>query len=194
MKKGLLIVFSGPSGVGKGTVIERLMQQKDLNLVYSVSMTTRQPRAGEVDGVNYFFVTKEEFQRAVYNDELLEHACFVDNYYGTPKKYVDAMRNEGKNVLLEIETVGAKQVMNKAKYDNGCLSIFLVPPNIDELKNRIRHRNSESEEVLEKRIRKATQELKETFRYQHVVCNDEVDDTVNKIADIIKKKMDEYDE
>ncbi len=192
MKKGLLIVFSGPSGVGKGTVIEKLMQQKELNLVYSVSMTTRQPRAGEVEGVNYFFVTKEEFQRAVYNDELLEHACFVDNYYGTPKKYVDAMRSEGKNVLLEIETVGAKQVMNKAKYDDGCLSIFLVPPNIEELKNRIRHRNSESEEVVEKRIRKATQELKETFRYQYVVCNDEVEDTVNKIAAIIKKKMDEY--
>ena len=189
MKKGLLIVFSGPSGVGKGTVIKKLMENKDLNLVYSVSMTTRAPREGEVDGVNYFFVSNDEFQKAVYNDELLEHACFVDNYYGTPKKYVEKMREEGKNVLLEIETVGAKQVMNKYKYDDGCISIFLVPPDIEELKKRIQKRNSETDEVVEKRIRKAVQELRETFRYQHVVCNDDVDKAVSKITEIILKAV-----
>ena len=189
MKKGLLIVFSGPSGVGKGTVIKKLMENKDLNLVYSVSMTTRAPREGEVDGVNYFFVSNDEFQKAVYDDELLEHACFVDNYYGTPKKYVEKMREEGKNVLLEIETVGAKQVMNKYKYDDGCISIFLVPPDIEELKKRIQKRNSETDEVVEKRIRKAVQELRETFRYQYVVCNDDVDKAVSEITEIILKAV-----
>lgn len=194
MKKGLLIVFSGPSGVGKGTVIKKLMEDETLNLVYSISMTTRQPREGEKDGVNYFFVSKERFNEAVYNEELLEHACFVDNYYGTPKDYVEKQRLVGNNVLLEIETVGAKQVMNRSKYDKGCVSIFIVPPSLEELENRIRGRQSESEEVIKKRINKATQELRETFRYQHVVCNDEVDQTVEAIKKILKEAMQKYNE
>lgn len=194
MKKGLLIVFSGPSGVGKGTVIKKLMEDETLNLVYSISMTTRQPREGEKDGVNYFFVSKERFNEAVYNEELLEHACFVDNYYGTPKDYVEKQRLVGNNVLLEIETVGAKQVMNRSKYDKGCVSIFIVPPSLEELENRIRGRQSESEEVIKKRINKATQELRETFRYQHVVCNDEVDQTVEEIKKILKEAMQKYNE
>ena len=186
MKKGLLIVFSGPSGVGKGTIIKELM---NLNLVYSISMTTRAPREGEVDGVNYFFVSKERFNEAIYNDELLEHACFVDNFYGTPKAYVEKMRNEGKNVLLEIETVGAKQVMNHYDDDKGSVSVFIVPPSIEELESRI-----ESEEVIKKRIFKATQELRETYRYQHVVCNDNIENAVMKVKDIINKSMEDYDE
>lgn len=194
MKKGLLIVFSGPSGVGKGTVIKKLMEDETLNLVYSISMTTRQPREGEKDGVNYFFVSKERFNEAVYNEELLEHACFVDNYYGTPKDYVEKQRLVGNNVLLEIETAGAKQVMNRSKYDKGCVSIFIVPPSLEELENRIRGRQSESEEVIKKRINKATQELRETFRYQHVVCNDEVDQTVEEIKKILKEAMQKYNE
>ena len=108
MKKGLLIVFSGPSGVGKGTILSRIINDEDLNLAYSVSMTTRSPREGEVDGVNYFFVTRERFQQAIANDELLEYAQFVGNYYGTPMAYVEKMREEGKNVILEIEVQGAK--------------------------------------------------------------------------------------
>ena len=194
MKKGLLIVFSGPSGVGKGTIIKELMNDENLNLVYSISMTTRAPREGEVDGVNYFFVSKERFNEAIYNDELLEHACFVDNFYGTPKAYVEKMRNEGKNVLLEIETVGAKQVMNHYEDDKGCVSVFIVPPSIEELESRIRGRKTESEEVIKKRIFKATQELRETYRYQHVVCNDNVENAVMKIKDIINKSMEDYDE
>lgn len=189
MKKGLLIVFSGPSGVGKGTIINKLMEQKDLRLCYSVSMTTRQKREGEKEGVNYFFVSEDVFKQAVYNGELLEHAVFVDHFYGTPKKYVEEKRNEGYNVLLEIETVGAKQVMNQMKYDDGCISIFLVPPSIEELEKRIRHRASENEEVVQKRLRKAIQELKETFRYQHVVCNDNVDSATKRISAIIKEAM-----
>lgn len=194
MKKGLLIVFSGPSGVGKGTIIKELMNDEDLNLVYSISMTTRAPREGEVDGVNYFFVSKERFNEAIYNDELLEHACFVDNFYGTPKAYVEKMRNEGKNVLLEIETVGAKQVMNHYEDDKGCVSVFIVPPSIEELESRIRGRKTESEEVIKKRIFKATQELRETYRYQHVVCNDNIENAVMKVKDIINKSMEDYDE
>lgn len=194
MKKGLLIVFSGPSGVGKGTIIKELMNDENLNLVYSISMTTRAPREGEVDGVNYFFVSKERFNEAIYNDELLEHACFVDNFYGTPKAYVEKMRNEGKNVLLEIETVGAKQVMNHYEDDKGCVSVFIVPPSIEELESRIRGRKTESEEVIKKRIFKATQELRETYRYQHVVCNDNVENAVMKVKDIINKSMEDYDE
>ena len=194
MKKGLLIVFSGPSGVGKGTIIKELMNDENLNLVYSISMTTRAPREGEVDGVNYFFVSKERFNEAIYNDELLEHACFVDNFYGTPKAYVEKMRNEGKNVLLEIETVGAKQVMNHYEDDKGCVSVFIVPPSIEELESRIRGLKTESEEVIKKRIFKATQELRETYRYQHVVCNDNIENAVMKVKDIINKSMEDYDE
>ncbi len=189
MKKGLLIVFSGPSGVGKGTVLKKLVADKELKLAYSVSMTTRAPRKGEVDGVNYFFVSEERFKEAIYNGELLEHACFVDHYYGTPKAYVEKMRDEGYNVVLEIETVGAKQIMNAYKYDKGCISIFLTPPDMKELEARIRKRSSETEDVIEKRVLKATQELRETYRYDHVICNDNVDEAVSKIKKIILDKI-----
>lgn len=194
MKKGLLIVFSGPSGVGKGTVIKELMADDELKLTYSISMTTRAPRNGEVNGVNYFFVSKDEFNNAVNNGELLEHACFVDNYYGTPKKYVESKRADGRNVLLEIETVGAKQVMDKCKYDESCISIFITPPSLEELESRIRGRQTESEEVIQKRIRKAMQELRETFRYKYVVCNDDLDKAVAEVKAIILKEMAALDE
>lgn len=189
MKRGLLIVFSGPSGVGKGTVLSKLMQMSDLDLVYSVSMTTRAPRQGEKGGINYFFVSEERFKEAIYDNELLEHAYFVDHYYGTPKAYVEKMRDEGHNVVLEIETVGAKQIMNAYRYDDRCISIFLTPPDMKELEARIRKRSTESEETIEKRVLKATQELRETFRYKYVVCNEDVDDAVKKIADIIKENI-----
>ncbi len=189
MKKGLLIVFSGPSGVGKGTVLNKLMKEDDLDLVYSISMTTRKPRPGEVDGVNYYFVSEDRFKEAIYNGELLEHAFFVDHYYGTPKAYVEKMREEGHNVILEIETVGAKQIMNACKYDKGCISIFLTPPDLEELEARIRKRHSETDEVIKKRILKATQELRETFRYRYVVCNEDVDEAVKTIKAIIKDNI-----
>ena len=185
MKKGLLIVFSGPSGVGKGTVIKELMKREELNLVYSISMTTRQAREGEIDGVNYFFVNEEEFKEAIANNELLEHACFVGNYYGTPKKYVEQQRAAGKNVLLEIETVGAKQVLEMCKDDPGCLSIFITPPSIEELERRIRGRQTETEELIQKRVARARQELLETKYYKHVVNNVIVEDTANEVANII---------
>lgn len=135
--KGLLIVLSGPSGVGKGTVRKILMEDKSLNLAYSISMTTRKPRVGEVDGEDYFFVNQEEFDKAVENNELLEHATFVNNSYGTPKAYVEKLRNEGKNVLLEIETNGARSVMEQTKNDDLFISIFLLPPSLEELEKEL---------------------------------------------------------
>lgn len=189
MKKGLLIIISGPSGVGKGTVIKEIMNCPELKLSYSISATTRKPRENEVDGVNYFFVEKEDFLQSADRGDFLEYACFVENYYGTPKKYVEEKRKEGMNVLLEIETVGAKQVMDVLKDDDGCISIFITPPSLEELERRIRGRNSETEEVIKKRVEKAKQELQETFRYKYVVCNKTIKDTVKNIYDILIKEM-----
>ena len=156
MKKGLLIVLSGPSGVGKGTVIKELMKNDDLKLSYSISMTTRKPRNGEVDGVNYFFVDRDTFLKAIDDGELLEHAEFVGNMYGTPVSYVEKLRNEGRNVLLEIEVQGAMQVKKKCP---DALSIFIIPPSMEELASRIRGRNSEPEEIVQQRLDKAKKEM-----------------------------------
>lgn len=185
-KKGLLIVYSGLSGVGKGTILKKLLPMEDLNLAYSVSMTTRKPRPGEIDGVNYFFVSKEEFKKAILNGELLEHARFVENDYGTPRNYVEKMRNEGKNVILEIEIRGAKQVLEKC---SDALSIYIVPPSIEELERRIRERATEDEDTIMKRIAKAKREMLETDMYEHVVCNDNLDVAVQEIRNIILEEM-----
>ena len=186
MKKGLLIVFSGLSGVGKGTILKELMPMEDLNLAYSVSMTTRAPREGEVEGVNYFFVTKKRFLEAIRNGELLEHARFVDNDYGTPKKYVEEMREQGKNVILEIEIKGAKQIMKKCP---DALSIYIVPPSIEELERRLRERGTEDEETIMKRISKAKKEMKDTAFYEHVVCNDVLEVAVQEVREIRLNEM-----
>ena len=186
MKKGLLIVFSGLSGVGKGTILKELMPMEDLNLAYSVSMTTRAPREGEVEGVNYFFVTKKRFLEAIRNGELLEHARFVGNDYGTPKQYVEDMREQGKNVILEIEIKGAKQIMKKCP---DALSIYIVPPSIEELERRLRERGTEDEETIMKRISKAKKEMKDTAFYEHVVCNDVLEVAVQEVRDIILNEM-----
>ena len=186
MKKGLLIVFSGLSGVGKGTILKQLMPMEDLNLAYSVSMTTRAPREGEVEGVNYFFVTKKRFLEAVKNGELLEHARFVGNDYGTPKQYVEEMREQGKNVILEIEIKGAKQIMKKCP---DALSIYIVPPSIEELERRLRERGTEDEETILKRISKAKKEMKDTAFYEHVVCNDVLETAVEEVRQIILNEM-----
>ncbi|MBO4919610.1 MAG: guanylate kinase [Erysipelotrichaceae bacterium] len=186
MKKGLLIVFSGLSGVGKGTILKQLMPMEDLNLAYSVSMTTRAPREGEIEGVNYFFVTKKRFLEAIRNGELLEHARFVGNDYGTPKQYVEEMREQGKNVILEIEIKGAKQIMKKCP---DALSIYIVPPSIEELERRLRERGTEDEETIMKRISKAKKEMKDTAFYEHVVCNDVLETAVQEVREIILNEM-----
>ena len=191
MKKGLLIVFSGVSGVGKGTILKELMPMEDLNLAYSVSMTTRKPREGEIEGINYFFVSKKRFVEAIKNDELLEHARFVGNDYGTPKDYVEKQRELGKNVILEIEINGAKQIMEKCP---DALSIYIIPPSIEELERRLRERSSEDEETLMKRIAKAKRELKDIDFYEHVVCNDDLQVAIKEVRDIILNEMNKQED
>lgn len=190
MKKGLLIVFSGPSGVGKGTILKEVMKDESLKLTYSVSMTTRKPRDGEVDGINYFFVSKEGFEKAIDNHELLEYATYVDNYYGTPKNFVEKKREEGMNVVLEIDLQGAKQVMARA---HDALSIFIEPPSMEELERRIRGRQSETEETIKKRIEVARNEMAGRELYDYVVCNDELTKAIEDVKEIIRKEMEKSD-
>ena len=189
MKKGLLIVLSGPSGVGKGTVRKLVFEDESLNLEYSISMTTRLPRNQEENGKDYFFVTKEEFEEKIKDNELLEYARFVGNYYGTPRAYVEKLRNEGKNVFLEIEVEGAKQVLSKFKDDEGVVSIFLLPPSIEELEKRIRGRRSEPEEIIQERLGKAKSEMSLTTNYEYSVLNDNVVDASERIKKIIKNRI-----
>ena len=190
MKKGLLIIFSGPSGVGKGTIRKHIVKDRSLNLAYSISMTTRAPRNKEVDGVDYYFVSREEFQRNIDNDNFLEHAEFVGNCYGTPKSYVEELRNNGKNVFLEIEINGASQVLSKVK-DPGVVSIFLLPPSIEALETRIRRRKTESEELIQARLNKGRSEMTQATNYQYVVVNDKIKRAAKEIIDIIKKRIEE---
>ncbi|MFA5480936.1 MAG: guanylate kinase [Bacilli bacterium] len=188
MKEGLLIIISGPSGVGKGTIRRQVMSDETLNLVYSVSMTTRKKRESEVEGVDYFFVSNEEFDQHIRNNDFLEWAEFVGNRYGTPKKYVDDLRKQGKNVVLEIEVQGTKQVLNTYKGSN-VISIFVIPPTFEDLEKRIRHRSTESEDIIQKRLAKARKEMFLKFHYEYVVLNDRPDRAGREIRDIIKNKI-----
>lgn len=183
-KRGNLIIYSGPSGVGKGTVRKELFELEDLHLKYSISMTTRHPRDGEKEGIDYFFVDKETFEKAIDNDELLEYAVFVGNYYGTPKAYVESLLEQGYNVMLEIEVEGAKKVMEKCPE---AISIFLMPPSFEALERRIRGRRTEEEEIVQMRLSKAKLEMNLQDKYQYVVVNDSVENAKLKIAEIIKK-------
>ena len=181
--RGLLIVISGPSGVGKGTVRKALFEKKDHNLTYSVSMTTRKIRPGEVDGKDYYFVSKEEFQQKIKDGKLLEHAEFVGNYYGTPLDKVNEQLEAGKEVVLEIEVEGASQVKEKMP---DCVMIFIAPPSKEELYNRLKNRGTESEEVIQARITKANREFKKAYLYDYIVVNDEVNNAADRIMAIIR--------
>lgn len=180
-EKGLLIVLSGPSGVGKGTVCAAL-RERTKELVYSVSVTTRAPRKGEVDGVNYYFKTREEFEKMIANDELLEWAQYVNNYYGTPRAYVEEQLNKGNNVILEIEVQGAMQV--KKKYPQGVF-IFLTPPSMEELKNRITSRGTETDEAISNRLKAAQAEIELMEHYDYIVVNDQVEKACERIQAIL---------
>ena len=186
MKKGLLIIMSGPSGVGKGTIRKCFMDDDSLCLAYSISMTTRKPRANEVDGVDYIFTSREHFEEAIRRGELLEWAEFVGNYYGTPLAQVEELRNEGKNVLLEIEVQGADQVRQKCP---DALSIFIIPPSMEELEKRIRGRRSEPEEIVQQRLAKAENEMKLVSNYKYIVCNEDPQLAAELISSIIKRHM-----
>lgn len=188
MKKGLLIILSGPSGVGKGTVRKRIMKNEKLNLVYSISMTTRVPRNMEQDGQDYYFVSQEEFQKNIDNNNFLEWAEFVGNRYGTPKDKVEELRSQGKNVFLEIEINGAEQVLDKVK-DEGVISFFLMPPSLKALEKRIRNRRSESEEIIFERLEKGKKEMTMTKDYDYIVLNDRVGRASSEITHLILKKI-----
>jgi guanylate kinase len=184
MNQGLLIILSGPSGVGKGTLRKKIMQEASLNLSYSISMTTRPRRQFELDGVDYFFVTEQEFQKAQEEGQLLEYAEFVGNRYGTPKKFVESLISQGKNVFLEIEIEGANQVM-KAYQGPGLVSIFLMPPSFEDLKLRIEKRKTETASVIQERLDKAKREMTLYQGYQYVVINDSVNRAAQEIIDIL---------
>lgn len=181
-ERGLLIVLSGPSGVGKGTVRKEIFSQNDTAFEYSISMTTRKPREGEVDGVDYFFKTREEFESLIEQDKLLEYAEFVGNYYGTPVDYVRETLDKGKDVFLEIEVQGARQV--REKFPDG-LFIFLVPPSLSELKNRIVTRGTETEDVINNRMNAAREEIEMMNLYDYVVENDHVEHACERIKAIV---------
>ena len=188
MKKGLLIILSGPSGVGKGTVRRQIMKDGGIDLTYSVSMTTRLPRDKEVDGVDYYFVSKEEFKKRIAEGKFLEYAEFVGNYYGTPLDKVEELRKQGKNVFLEIEIKGATQVLSKVK-DEGVISFFLLPTTFDSLEARIRKRKSESEEVIQERLQKGRSEMTMTQNYDYIIKNDQVIRAAREITGILLNKL-----
>ena len=186
MKKGLLIILSGPSGVGKGTVRKIFEKDPALNIACATSMTTRQPREGEQDGVHYFFRTYDQFIQSIENGELLEHAEFVGNLYGTPVAEVNRLLDAGKNVLLEIEVQGAQQVQEKCP---DAISIFVIPPSMEELERRIRGRGTEAEEVIQERLAKAEKEMKLMNQYKYIVCNDDPQLAADLIKTIILRNM-----
>ncbi|WP_211745319.1 guanylate kinase [Paenibacillus sp. Marseille-Q4541] len=181
MSKGLLIVLSGPSGVGKGTVCTALRKQVP-NLTYSVSATTRQPRLGEENGVNYFFKSREQFLDMIEKDELLEHAEYVGNYYGTPRDFVEQTLESGKDIILEIEVQGALKV--KEKFPEG-IFVFLLPPSLDELKDRIQGRGTENQATIDHRMTVAAEEISLLEQYDYAVVNDEIDLACKRIESII---------
>lgn len=182
-KRGVLTVISGPSGVGKGTIIKRLFELDD-NLYFSVSATTRAPRPGEIDGVHYSFKTREQFEHDIESGEMLEHAVFSENYYGTPKSAVEEKLSAGKDVVLDIEIQGARNV--KKLMPEAAL-IYILPPSIEELRHRLVGRNTETEEVINKRLRTAYTELHEAPElYNYFIVNDTVEEAAVKIKDIIE--------
>jgi guanylate kinase len=182
-ERGLLIVISGPSGVGKGTVRRALFEMTGHDLVYSVSMTTRAPRPGEIDGVDYYFVSNETFLERIKNNQFLEWAEFVGNYYGTPLDKVEEQLDHGKEVVLEIEVEGALQVRRQMK---DAVFIFIVPPGKKALYERLRERGTDTPEMIEKRMRKAESEFLLAHKYDYIVVNDEVHNAADRIMAIIR--------
>ena len=179
--KGILIVVSGFSGAGKGTLMKRLVSDYD-NYALSVSMTTRQPRTGEVDGREYFFSTKEEFEKKIEEEGLVEYACYGGNYYGTPREYVEKKLEEGKDVILEIEIQGALKI--KQKFPTALL-LFVMPPSAAELKRRLVGRGTETEDVIEKRLKRATEEAEGIENYDYIVINDNLEECVREMHGLI---------
>lgn len=180
-RKGILIVVSGFSGAGKGTLMKELLKRYD-NYALSVSMTTRAPREGEVDGESYFFVDKETFERTIAEDGLIEYASYCGNYYGTPREYVEKCLQDGRDVILEIEIQGALKV--KEKFPETLL-LFVMPPSAAELKRRLEGRGTESPEVIRERLVRASEEAEGIENYEYLIINDDLDECVREMHDII---------
>lgn len=181
MSKGILMVVSGPSGCGKGTVLAEIL--KSDKIFYSVSATTRSPRPGETDGVNYYFLTKEKFEEMIAGSEMLEYASFCGNYYGTPRKPVEDMLEKGCHVILEIEVQGAMKIKEKCP---DAVFIFILPPSLKELRRRLEKRGTESEEVIEKRLGEAAGEISQAYKYDYAVINGELSEAVDDLRSIIR--------
>lgn len=182
-QRGILIVVSGFSGAGKGTLMKELMKRYEETYALSVSATTRNPREGEVDGREYFFKTTEEFEKMIAKEELIEYAKYVDNYYGTPRAYVEEQLQAGKDVILEIEIQGALKV--KKKFPETLL-LFVTPPSAEELKNRLVKRGTETMDVIESRMRRAREEAEGMDQYDYLVVNDVLEDCVEEVHQIIQ--------
>lgn len=180
--RGMLVILSGFSGAGKGTVVNALMQRYD-NYAISVSVTTRDPRPGEKEGVSYFFKTEDEFRGMIDRGELLEYARYVDHYYGTPVAYVDRKLEEGKDVILEIEIQGAEKV--RAQRPDAVM-IFVTPPSAEELRRRLTGRGTESQEVIDARMRRAAEEAAGMQEYDYILVNDDLDDCVEQLHQLIQ--------
>lgn len=181
-KKGLLFVISGPSGAGKGTVLKELFKL-DSSLSYSVSATTRVPRDAEIEGINYYFLTRENFCKMINEGQLLEYTEFCGNFYGTPLETVENKLNNGIDVILEIEVNGAKQVKNKRPES---ILVFIMPPSVDELKNRLIGRNTETKDKIKQRLKEAETEMRQVAKYDYLVVNDTVERAADELLDIIK--------
>ena len=181
MYKGKTFIISGPSGVGKSTVLKELFQDRD-DLYFSVSATTRPPRPGEINGVHYHFTDVDEFRKMISEDAFLEYAEYVGNFYGTPKRFVDEAMEQGKDVILDIEVQGALQV--KKIYPEGVL-IFMVPPNLEELGNRLTKRGTEDKETINKRLRRALEEMELVEEYDYLVINDTVEQATEDMLTIV---------
>lgn len=183
-QEGLLVVVSGPSGSGKGTILNLLMKQND-KVRSSISATTRKPREGEADGVNYFFKSIDEFQEMIKKQELIEWVEYCNNYYGTPKAYIENTKNQGFDVILEIEVEGAVNI--KKKYPD-CVLVFILPPSFDELKKRIENRGTENDKVIEQRLERAKKEIEYIKYYDYVIINDVLQDAVDNLNSILKSE------
>jgi len=186
MRRGSLIVVSGFSGTGKGTIMKRLVGESD-DFALSISMTTRTPREGEEDGREYFFVTREKFEQTIAQDGLVEYASYCGNYYGTPRAYVERMRDEGKHVLLEIEIQGAMKI--KEKFPEAVL-LFVMAPSVDVLRNRLTGRGTESPEAIEMRLKRAAEEAQGIEQYDYIVINDDLDTCVEEVRAIVRASAD----
>lgn len=189
MTRGLLVVVSGPAGVGKGTVVS-LARAKNKDIVFSVSATSRHPRPGEKNGENYFFVSREKFQKMIQEGALLEWVEYCGNYYGTPKAYVEQELEKGNVVLLEIEIEGANNVK---KHYPDCISVFITPPSLEELRRRIVKRGTEPPEVIEQRMNRALKEMEQLDKYDYVIKNISAEEAAEQLLDIIEKERNRND-